>query len=98
MTFFTSSNKIIISNNLINDLKNSDEINIIGCGTSYHAGLIGKYVIETLINKKVNVYLASEFSNITIKNDGVYLGLLNSDGTIRDINFFRQWTNTEFVY
>lgn len=32
------------------------------------------------------------------KNDGVYLGLLNSDGTIRDINFFRQWTNTEFVY
>ena len=22
------------------------------------------------------------------KNDGVYLGILNSDGTIRDINFF----------
>ena len=32
------------------------------------------------------------------KNDGVYLGLLNSDGSIRDINFFRQWTHTEFVY
>ena len=32
------------------------------------------------------------------KNDGVYLGLLNSDGTIRDINFFRLWTNTDFVY
>ena len=79
---YTSNNKINISNNLINDLKNSDEINIIGCGTSYHAGLIGKYVIETLVNKKVNVYLASEFSNITIKNDGVYLFLSQSGETI----------------
>ena len=79
---YTSNNKINISNNLIKDLKNSDEINIIGCGTSYHAGLIGKYVIETLVNKKVNVYLASEFSNITIKNDGVYLFLSQSGETI----------------
>lgn len=79
---YTSNNKINISNNLINDLKNSDEINIIGCGTSYHAGLIGKYVIETLVNKKVNVYLASEFSNISIKNDGVYLFLSQSGETI----------------
>ena len=32
------------------------------------------------------------------RNDGVYLGVLNSDGSIRDINFFRQWTHTDFVY
>ena len=31
------------------------------------------------------------------KADGIYLGLLNGDGSIRDINFFRQWTKTEFV-
>lgn len=31
------------------------------------------------------------------KGDGSYLGVLNADGTIRDINFFRQWTKTEFV-
>lgn len=31
------------------------------------------------------------------KADGSYLGVLNGDGSIRDINFFRQWTNTEFI-
>ena len=50
---------------LINDLKESKSITILGCGTSYHAGLIGKYVIESLVKKRVNVYLASEFNNVT---------------------------------
>ena len=27
--------------------------------------------------------------------DGQYLGVLNADGTIRDKNFFRQWTRVE---
>jgi len=31
-------------------------------------------------------------------SDGQYLGVLNADGTIRDINFFRQWTSTEFIF
>lgn len=31
------------------------------------------------------------------KADGAYLGVLNTDGTIRDINFFRQWTNADFI-
>jgi glucosamine--fructose-6-phosphate aminotransferase (isomerizing) len=44
---YTLDNKIIISENLINDLKASKSIAILGCGTSYHAGLIGKYVNES---------------------------------------------------
>jgi len=30
------------------------------------------------------------------QSDGQYLGVLNANGTIRDINFFRQWTSSEF--
>lgn len=34
---------------------------IVACGTSYHAGLVGKYAIERLARLKVEVDLASEF-------------------------------------
>lgn len=38
-----------------------DEIDIIACGTSWHAGLVGKYYIESLAKIPVNVDLASEY-------------------------------------
>ncbi len=43
------------------DLTKYDEIDIVACGSAYHAGLIGKYMIEKLVNKKVNVSIASEY-------------------------------------
>jgi len=36
-------------------------IYIVACGTAYHAGLVGKYYIETLVHIPVEVDLASEF-------------------------------------
>jgi glucosamine--fructose-6-phosphate aminotransferase (isomerizing) len=36
---------------------------ILACGTSYHAALIGKYVIEELLGIPVRVELASEFNH-----------------------------------
>lgn len=38
-----------------------DNISIIACGTAMHAGLIGKYLIESICSVPVNVYMASEF-------------------------------------
>ncbi len=40
---------------------NFDRITIVACGTSYHAGLVGKYVIEELLHIPVEVYYASEY-------------------------------------
>ena len=42
-------------------LKDTSQVYIIGCGTSYHAGLIGKYVIEKLARLPVHVEVGSEF-------------------------------------
>lgn len=39
-----------------------DNIIILGCGTSYHAGIVGKYIIESLVRVPVRVELASEFN------------------------------------
>ena len=43
------------------DLEGISRIYIVACGTAYHAGLVGKYVIERLAKIPVEVDVASEF-------------------------------------
>ncbi|WP_017754728.1 glutamine--fructose-6-phosphate transaminase (isomerizing) [Calidifontibacillus oryziterrae] len=43
-------------------MQDPDRIYIVACGTSYHAGLVGKQFIETLAKIPVEVHVASEFS------------------------------------
>lgn len=43
------------------DLLNTDRVFIVACGTAYHAGLVGKNVIESLAKIPVEVDIASEF-------------------------------------
>jgi glucosamine--fructose-6-phosphate aminotransferase (isomerizing) len=47
-----------------------DDTLILACGTSYHAGLVGKYIIERLVDVPVRVEIADEF---------VYSGQANAD-------------------
>ncbi len=42
-------------------LKAIDQIVIVACGTAYHAGLVGKYIIESLSGVRVSVDVSSEF-------------------------------------
>ncbi|MEQ9620292.1 MAG: glutamine--fructose-6-phosphate transaminase (isomerizing) [Deltaproteobacteria bacterium] len=42
-------------------LKDINRIEALACGTSYHASLIGKYMIETIAGVPVQVDIASEF-------------------------------------
>ncbi|MBI5120803.1 MAG: glutamine--fructose-6-phosphate transaminase (isomerizing) [Rhodospirillales bacterium] len=43
------------------DLKSVERITIVACGTSYYAGLVGRYWIEKLARLPVDVDIASEF-------------------------------------
>jgi len=43
------------------DLENIDKIYIVACGTAYHAGVVGKYIIEKLARIPVEIDIASEF-------------------------------------
>ncbi|WP_326718021.1 glutamine--fructose-6-phosphate transaminase (isomerizing) [Vagococcus jeotgali] len=49
-----------INNEIISHISQSDRIYIVGCGTSWHAGLVGKTLIEKLTHIPVEVHLASE--------------------------------------
>lgn len=54
------------------DIKKINKIFIIACGSAYHAGMVGKYIIEKLCRKPVEAIVASEFrycDPIVGKND-----------------------------
>lgn len=54
------------------DIKNINKIYIVACGSAYHVGVVGKYVIEKLCRIPVEVQVASEFrycNPIINKND-----------------------------
>ena len=43
------------------EIEKFSKIYIVACGTAYHAGLVGKYIIEKLVRVPVEVDVASEF-------------------------------------
>ena len=45
----------------IEEIRNISEIQIVACGSAYHVGMVGQYVIEDLARIPVRVELASEF-------------------------------------
>lgn len=50
-----------VDEEVIDKIHNADRIYIIACGTSYHAGLVGKYYFENITEKPAEVHVSSEF-------------------------------------
>ncbi|MFL3007952.1 MAG: glutamine--fructose-6-phosphate transaminase (isomerizing) [Candidatus Neomarinimicrobiota bacterium] len=67
----------------IESIKSASRIYITACGTSWHAGLIGKHLIEYYARIPVHVEYASEFRyrNAIIDNDTVLLAISQSGET-----------------
>jgi glucosamine--fructose-6-phosphate aminotransferase (isomerizing) len=75
-----------------NALRLVDRIIIIGCGTSWHAGLIGEYMIEEFAQVAVEVEYASEFRyrNPIIKPGTVVFVISQSGETIDTLEAMRE--------
>lgn len=56
------NNDLHIDKQVVGAMQEADRIYIIACGTSYHAGLVGKQFIEKSAGIPVEVHVASEFS------------------------------------
>jgi len=67
----------------LNRIKNAKRFVIVGCGTSWHSGLIGEYLFEELARINVEVEYASEFRyrNPIINEDDVVIALSQSGET-----------------
>ena len=65
------------------DFANIQQVQILACGTSYHAGMIAKYWFEQLIDVPCQVEIASEFRYRTpvIVNNTLYLCISQSGET-----------------
>ena len=50
-----------VDEEVIDKIHNADRIYIIACGTSYHAGLVGKYYFENITEIPAEVHVSSEF-------------------------------------
>lgn len=64
-------------------LKTIKSISIVACGTAYHAGLVGKYIIESLCAIPVNVDVSSEFRyrDLLIGRDSLVIAVSQSGET-----------------
>ncbi|MCD4735855.1 MAG: glutamine--fructose-6-phosphate transaminase (isomerizing) [Bacteroidales bacterium] len=64
-------------------LKNAKRIIIVACGTSWHAGIVGEYLIEDLARIPVEVEYASEFRyrNPVIFEDDIIIAISQSGET-----------------
>jgi glucosamine--fructose-6-phosphate aminotransferase (isomerizing) len=68
-----------------------EKVKIIACGTSYHAGLIGKYILETLAGLDTTVEMASEYrySNLA-RESALVVAITQSGETIDTISAVRE--------
>jgi glucosamine--fructose-6-phosphate aminotransferase (isomerizing) len=74
------------------ELREIKRINILGCGTSWHAALIGEYIIEEYARLPVEVEYASEFRyrNPMIEPNTVTFAISQSGETIDTLEAMRE--------
>lgn len=53
--------ELLIDGDIRESMREADRLYIIACGTSYHAGLVGKQLIENIAGIPVETHIASEF-------------------------------------
>jgi glutamine---fructose-6-phosphate transaminase (isomerizing) len=76
----------------LRDLRRADRFIITACGTSYNAGLIGKYMIEHYARVPVNIEYASEFRyrNPIVHDNDVMFGISQSGETADTLAAMRE--------
>jgi len=73
-------------------LKKMQRINLVACGTSYHAALVGKFLIEDFCRIPVDVDIGSEFRyrNPIIKQDHLLVAISQSGETADTLAALRE--------
>ncbi|PFS67894.1 glutamine--fructose-6-phosphate transaminase (isomerizing) [Bacillus cereus] len=77
--------EIELNQDIRNAILDSDRVYIIACGTSYHAGLVGKQFIEKFAKMPVEVHVASEFSyNMPLLTERPFFIYISQSGETAD--------------
>jgi len=73
----------------VEDVGSIERITIVACGTSYYAGLAGKYIMEKLAGVPVNVELSSEYRYYGSRN-GTVIAITQSGETADTLAALRE--------
>lgn len=86
VTNYYDKEQSLIKPEIISAMKDSDRIYILAAGTSMHAGLVGKQLIERLTSIPVEVHIASEFAyqNPLISKNPLFI-LVTQSGETADL-------------
>ena len=77
--------KIALEDDVRNAIQEADRIYIVACGTSYHAGLVGKQLLENIAKKPTEVHVASEFLyNIPLLSEKPLFIFISQSGETAD--------------
>ncbi|MDM7934713.1 MAG: glutamine--fructose-6-phosphate transaminase (isomerizing) [Methanothrix sp.] len=63
------------------EMRSLERVTIIACGTSYHAGLLAKYLLPRAAGLPVDVEVASEFQSLQLRPRTLLLGITQSGET-----------------
>jgi glucosamine--fructose-6-phosphate aminotransferase (isomerizing) len=76
-----------------------EQIHIVACGTSYHAGLVGKYWIESLANIPCQVEIASEYRyrQVVVPPRTLFVTLSQSGETADTLEALRMAKNSGYA-
>jgi glucosamine--fructose-6-phosphate aminotransferase (isomerizing) len=76
-------------------LKGIKDISIVACGTAYHAGLVGKYILESVCAIPVSIDVSSEFRyrNLLIDKDTLVIAISQSGETADTLAGVREARN-----
>lgn len=85
MQRYLTEDDVNIDPRLLKELIDADRIYIVASGTSMHAGLIGKSLIEALNNKPVEVHIGSEFGyHLPIISEKPFFIFISQSGETAD--------------
>jgi glucosamine--fructose-6-phosphate aminotransferase (isomerizing) len=75
------------------DIKNISKVSITACGTSYNAGLIGKYLFENVAGIHVDIDVASEFRYFCKSSRSLVVAISQSGETADTLSAIKEAKN-----
>ena len=72
------------------EMRALDRVSIIACGTSYHAGLLAKYLYPKAAGLPVDIEVASEFQHLLLKPGTLLLSITQSGETADTLNALKK--------
>lgn len=76
-----------------------ENIHIVACGTSYHAGCVGKYWLESLAGVPCQVEIASEYRyrKVVVPNNTLFVTLSQSGETADTLEALRMAKQSDYI-